>query len=67
MTTEEWRAAVAAARPQLSQAQLAALRPACQRMAEHMRNNAAPARKTEAAPAKPVRKHLTQGALSARS
>ena len=42
-----WRARVAAASPPLSQAQITALRPICQRMAHHMRN-AAPA-VTEAA------------------
>lgn len=43
----EWRARVRAARPPLTQAQITALRPVCQRMALHMRN-AAPA-VTEAA------------------
>ena len=64
MTTEEWRAQVAARRPPLTAGQLAALRPACQRMAQHMKN-AAPARLAEAAPAMPVRQHPTEGAISA--
>ena len=42
MSRDEWLAAVAAARPPLTPEQLAILRPACQRMAESMRN-AAPA------------------------
>ena len=44
MTVEAWLAAVRAARPQLNAAQLAALRPACQRMAAHLAGKqAAPA------------------------
>lgn len=43
MTTEQWRAAVAAARPPLTPAQVTALRPVCQLMAAHMKS-AAPAR-----------------------
>jgi hypothetical protein len=38
MTTEEWLAAALAAAPPLTPAQLAALRPICQRMAQHMKN-----------------------------
>lgn len=46
----EWRAAVAAARKPLSPAQLAALRPACQRMARHMEKAASG--RTETAPSR---------------
>jgi len=42
MTTEEWRAKVAAARPPLTPAQLAILRPIAAQMLPRMRN-AAPA------------------------
>jgi hypothetical protein len=49
MTTEEWRAKVAADRPPLTPEQIAVLRPICAQMIPHMKN-AAPARKTEAAP-----------------
>ena len=43
MTTEEWREKVAADRPPLTQAQIAALRPVFAPASQHMRTAPAPA------------------------
>lgn len=49
MTIEEWVAAQLAAAPPFTAAQLAVLRPVCQRMGQHMKN-AAPACQQEPRP-----------------
>ncbi len=66
MTTAEWLAAVRAARPELTPGQLAALRPACQRMAAHLAaTETAPAATAGAARTAPQERN-TDVRLSAR-